>query len=95
MWLFIYLVKGLVHPKILISLCFTLPRGILGVYDFLLSDESNQNYIKHFPGTSKLYSLQILGFTNSLHILPGTASVYDSQQKWEKSVYYVWNMEIH
>ncbi len=34
-------VKGLVHTKMKISLCFTHPRGILGVYDFLLSDESN------------------------------------------------------
>ncbi len=24
----------------------------------------------------------------------GTASAYDSQQTWEKSVYYVWNMDI-
>ncbi len=27
--------------------CFTHPRGILGVYDFLLSDESNRSYIKN------------------------------------------------
>ncbi len=33
-------VKGLVHPKM------TQPQGILGVYDFLLSEESNQSYIK-------------------------------------------------
>ncbi len=31
-----------VHAKMKISLCFTHPRGILGVYDFLLSDKSNQ-----------------------------------------------------
>ncbi len=35
-------IKGLVHPKMKISLWFTHPRGILGVYDFFLSDESNQ-----------------------------------------------------
>ncbi len=29
---------------------FTHPRGILGVYDCLLSDQSNQSYIKHGPG---------------------------------------------
>ncbi len=29
-----------------ISPCFTHPRGILGVYDVLLSDESNLSYIK-------------------------------------------------
>ncbi len=39
-------VKGLVHPKMKISPCFTHPQGILGVYDFLLSDESNRSYIK-------------------------------------------------
>ncbi len=39
-----------------ISLCFTHPRGILGVYDFFLSDESNQSYIKNGPGPSKLYN---------------------------------------
>ncbi len=38
-------VKGLVHPKNLISLCFTHPRSI-GEYDFLLSDESNRSYIQ-------------------------------------------------
>ncbi len=27
-----------------ISLCFTHPRGILGVYDFLLSDKTNRSY---------------------------------------------------
>ncbi len=36
--------KGLVHPKMKISLCFTHTRGILGVYDFFLSDKSNQLY---------------------------------------------------
>ncbi len=43
-------VKGLVHPKMKISLCFTHPRGIRGVYDFLFSDESNRSYIKNCPG---------------------------------------------
>ncbi len=48
-------IKGLVHPKMKISLCFTHLRGILGVYDFLLSDESNRSYIKNCPGSSKRY----------------------------------------
>ncbi len=48
-------IKGLVHPKMKISLLFTHPWGILGVYDFLLSDESNWSYIKNCPGSSKLY----------------------------------------
>ncbi len=39
------LFEGLVHPK-LKGPCFTHPQGILGVYDFLLSDEYNQSYIK-------------------------------------------------
>ncbi len=42
----INILKGLVHPKMKISPCFTHPQGILGVYDFLLSDESNQLYKK-------------------------------------------------
>ncbi len=49
------LFKGFVHPKIKISLWFTHPRGILGVYDFLLSDEFNRSYIKNCPCSSKLY----------------------------------------
>ncbi len=47
-------IKGLVHPKMKIRLLFTHPQAI-GVYDFLLSDESNRSYIKNCPGTSKLY----------------------------------------
>ncbi len=47
---FIYFIltlfKGLVHPKMKISPCFTHPQRILGVYDFLLSDESNRSYVK-------------------------------------------------
>ncbi len=31
-------------------------KGILGVYDFLLSDESNRSYIKNGPGSFKLYN---------------------------------------
>ncbi len=48
-------VKGLVHPKIKISLCFTHPQCILGVYDFLLLDEFNRSYIKNGLGPSKCY----------------------------------------
>ncbi len=47
-------VKGLVHPKMKIRTCFTHPQGILGVYDFLLSDESDRSHIKNCPGASKL-----------------------------------------
>ncbi len=39
-----------------ISLCFTHPQSILGVYDFILSDESNQSYINNGPGPSKPYN---------------------------------------
>ncbi len=46
--------KGLVHPKMKISLCFTHPQSILGVYDCLLSDESNWSYIKNGPGPPSL-----------------------------------------
>ncbi len=35
------------------SPCFTHPEGILGLYDFLLSDKSNQSYIKNYPCSSK------------------------------------------
>ncbi len=46
------IIKGLLHPKMKISLCFPHSQGILGVYDFLLSDKSNQSYIKNCPGYS-------------------------------------------
>ncbi len=39
-------------------LLFTHPQAILGVYDFLLSDESSRSYIKNCPGSSKLDLLQ-------------------------------------
>ncbi len=48
--------KELVHPKMKISLCFTHPKSILGVCDFLISDESNQSYIKNCPGSSKPFN---------------------------------------
>ncbi len=48
--------KGLVHPKIKISLCFTHPQSILGVYDSLLSDESNRSFIKNCPSPSKPFN---------------------------------------
>ncbi len=47
--------KGLVYPKMKMILLFTHPQAILGVHDFLLSDESNRSYIKNCPGSSKLY----------------------------------------
>ncbi len=45
-WLVTTSFKGMVFPKLIISPWFTHPQGILGVYDFLLSDESNRSYIK-------------------------------------------------
>ncbi len=35
---------------------FTRPQCILGLYDFLRSDESNQGNIKNYTGSSKLYN---------------------------------------
>ncbi len=49
--------KWLVHPKMKISPCFTHPQSILGVYDFLLSDEFNRSYIKN---SSSFERLQVL-----------------------------------
>ncbi len=40
-----------------ISLWFTHPRGVLGVYDFLLSDKSNRSYIKGVIGCDISYKL--------------------------------------
>ncbi len=48
-------IKGLVQPEMKISPCFTHPQAILGVYDFLLSDESNRSNFQNCPGSSKLY----------------------------------------
>ncbi len=42
-------IKGLVHPKMKNKLCFTHHRSILGVCDFLLSDESNRCYVVPAP----------------------------------------------
>jgi len=35
---------------------FTHPQAILGVYDFLLSDEHNLRYINKYPDASELYN---------------------------------------
>jgi len=48
--------KGLVHFQIKITPRFTHPQAILGVYDFLLSDEHNLRYINIYPYTSELYN---------------------------------------
>ncbi len=48
-------IKGIVHSKMKIT-PFTHPQDILGVYDFLLSDEYNRIYIKKCPGSSQLYN---------------------------------------
>ncbi len=46
----------IVYSKIKITSWITHPQAILGVYDFLLSDEYNRSYIKKCPGSSKLYN---------------------------------------
>ncbi len=48
--------KMIVHPKVKITPWFTHPQAILGVYDFLLSDEYSRSYIKKCPGSSKLHN---------------------------------------
>ncbi len=48
------IIKGEVHPNMKITPCFTHRKTIPGVYDFLLSDEYNQSYIKKCPGCSEL-----------------------------------------
>ncbi len=55
-WIFhdMLYIKGLFHPKMKISPCFTRSQSI--IYDFLLSDESKQSYIKNCPGPSKRYN---------------------------------------
>ncbi len=47
-------IKGLVHPRMKISPCFTHPKRRLGVHDFLLSDDSNQIYIKMILSLSRV-----------------------------------------
>jgi len=44
-----FLINFLVHFKMKITPWFTHPQAILGVYDFLLSDEYNQSYINNHP----------------------------------------------
>ncbi len=39
-------ILGLVHPKMKITPWFTHSQSILGVFDFLHSDENNLSYIK-------------------------------------------------
>jgi len=48
--------KELVHFQMKITPSFTHPQAILGVYDFLLSDEHNRSYINKYPDASKLYT---------------------------------------
>jgi len=48
--------KGLIHFHMIITPSFTHPQAILGVYDFLLSDEHNRRYINQYPDTSELYN---------------------------------------
>jgi len=40
---------------------FTHPQAILGLYDFLLSDEHNLSYINKYPDASKLYNVSERG----------------------------------
>ncbi len=49
-------VKGIVHPKILISLRFFSPQDILGMSDIIISDKYIQNDIRHCPICSNLYN---------------------------------------
>jgi len=48
--------KGIVHFQMKITPSFTHPQAILGVYDFLLSDEHNQRNINKYPDASELYN---------------------------------------
>jgi len=48
--------QRLVHFKMKMTPSFTHPQAILGVYDFLLSDERNWSYINKYPDASKLYN---------------------------------------
>ena len=50
---------------------FTHPQAILGVYDFLLSDEHNRSYINKYPDASELYN----GSERDGKVLPST-SIY-------------------
>ena len=58
--------KGLVHFEMKISPSFTHPQAILGVYDFLLSDEHNQRYIKGLVHPK----MKILSFITHPHAVP-------------------------
>jgi len=48
--------KGLVHFQMKITPSFTHLQAILGVYDFLLSDEHNLRNINKYPDASELYN---------------------------------------
>jgi len=48
--------KRLVHFKIKVTPSFTHPQALLGVYDFLLSNEHNQSYINKYPDLFELYN---------------------------------------
>jgi len=49
-------VKELIHFQMKISPSFTHLQAILGVYDFLLSDEHNRRYFNKYPDASELYN---------------------------------------
>jgi len=51
-----FFIKRLVHFQMKISPSFTHPQAILGVYDFVLSDEHNQRNINKYPDASELYN---------------------------------------
>ncbi len=66
------IIKGIVHPKMKIRLCFTHLRSIAGVCVFLHSDESNQSYIKNiFPsltmGINRCLLDQVQKTWNNVH----------------------------
>jgi len=50
------MIKGLVHFKMKISPSFTHPQAILGVYDFVPSDEHSLRNINKYPDSSELYN---------------------------------------
>ncbi len=68
--------KVIVHSKMKISPWFTHPQAILGVYDFLLSDEYNQSSSKLYNGSERwwrFWSLNSVSIHHEevLHVSPG------------------------
>jgi len=69
----IYAAVALVHFKMKLSPWFTHHQIILGVYDFILSDEYNLSYVNKHPDASELYNgigLQALDWSSKMCIHP-------------------------